>query len=80
MATFIEYYQFNETTKGYETILGSDGVAYLDGRFGRARQHIEAQQIATSRKAVKKIDGYRIARVSHTRPFYLTASVIPIKQ
>lgn len=69
--TFIEFYRFNPTTGGFDDILGSDGVAYLDGRWGTIRQHREAATIGAKRG----YDGYRIARGTHTRPFYLTAAV-----
>ncbi len=66
---FIEFYRFNG--QGYDSVLGSDGVAYLDGRLGRFMQHAVAREIGRKRK----FDGYRIARGTHTNPFYLTAAV-----
>lgn len=67
--TFIEFYRLDG--QGFKEVLGSDGVAYLDGRWGIVRQHREAATIGSKRG----FDGYRIARGTHTRPFYLTASV-----
>lgn len=69
---FIEFYRFNG--QGYDSVLGSDGVAYLDGRWGKIRQHREAATIGKQRG----FDGYRLARGTHTNPFYLTAAVQPI--
>lgn len=67
--TFIEFYRFNGV--GYTEVLGSDGVAYMDGRWGIVRQHREAATIGHKRG----FDGYHICRGTHTNPFYMTGAV-----
>jgi hypothetical protein len=79
---FVQFYALttNPVTNhvGMEEVLGSDGVAYLDGRWSIGTCHEQARRIAHSRRKVKKIDGYRIMRGSHTSPFALTARVMPV--
>lgn len=58
--TFIEFYRSNGA--GYVEVLGSDGVAYLDGRWGIVRQHREAATIGHKRG----FDGYKICHGTHT--------------
>lgn len=62
----------------YQDKLGSDGVAILDGRFGRARRDASARAIGNSRKAFG-IDGYRLARGNRLDSlFFLQAEVQPL--
>ena len=69
---FAEFYvlrdnQFVEAT-------GSDGVVYLDGRLRLTTMMMRARLEGKERG----YDGYRIARGTHTQPFYLTAGVLPV--
>ena len=62
----------------YQEKLGSDSVAPLDGRFGRARRDESARAIGNSRKAFG-VDGYRLARGNRLESlFFLTAAVQPL--
>lgn len=75
--TFVEFYRFTSTNAAapdqgvYQPVCGSDGVAYLDGRWGVVRQNREAATIGHKRG----FDGYRIASGTHTRPRYHTERV-----
>lgn len=78
MRHFIIFYTKHQRLDGsifWSEKLGSDGIAYLDNRFGRARQHAEAHRIGATRRAFH-VDGYRIARGQDlSRLFFLTAEV-----
>ncbi len=77
MRHFIIFYSRN-VDGSYSEKLGSDGIACLDNRFGRARQHEEARRVGNSRKAFH-VDGYRIARGNRLDSlFFLTAAVQPL--
>ena len=75
------YYTRHERLDGtpfYSEKLGSDGVAILDGRLGRARRDTLARTIGNSRKPFG-VDGYRLARGSRLDSlFFLTAAVQPL--
>ena len=68
---FAEFYRFNPHTRGYDNVLGSDSVFYLDGRWSLQTCKYKAIEVAEKRR----FDGFRIARGTHTNPFYLTAAV-----
>lgn len=70
---FAEFYHIRNGS--YVAAVGSDGVAYMDGRWNMASMRAHADKIAKQRKFA----GYRIARGTHTNPFYLTAAVIPVQ-
>ena len=72
---FIQFYRFNPDAGGYVEAIASDGVAYMDGRWGMQRMHAEARNIGAARKH----DGYRICRGTHTQPFHMTANVCPVR-
>jgi len=71
-AYFAEFYI--RRGDGYDNALGSDSVYYLDGRWSLANMKAKAAYICKQRS----FDGYRIARGTHTQPFYLTAGVLPV--
>ncbi len=75
------YYTRHERLDGspfYSENLDSDGIAILDGRFGRIRREQQARQIGLSRKAFG-VDGFRLARGSRLDSlFYLHAEVQPL--
>jgi hypothetical protein len=68
---FAEFYRFNPDTGAYDNVLGSDSVAYLDGRFSFQNMKAKAAHIG----GLRGFDGYRVCRGTHTRPFYLNAAV-----
>lgn len=78
MKRWAEFYRLIKPPCGearYVDVLGSDGIAYMDGRFSMMSMKAEAESIGRQRG----FDGYRIARgESLSRPFYLTAAVRPI--
>ena len=67
---FAEFYHLRNGS--YENAIGSDSVMYLDGRNSLATMKAKAAPVCQQRG----YDGYRIARGTHTQPFYLTAGVI----
>jgi hypothetical protein len=68
----------DDGTVYYQDKLGSDGIAILDGRYGRAKRDQQAREIGNRRKAFG-IDGYRLARGSRLdRLFFLTAAIQPL--
>lgn len=69
---FIEFYRMRNGS--YVEACGSDGVAYMDGRWSVETMRSKAREIGKARG----FDGFRIVRGTHTRPFYLTAAVISI--
>lgn len=71
---FVQFYVILGDAKPRE-ILGSDGVAYLDGRYGLTRCEDEARSIAIGRRALKQIDAFQIRHGKHTEYRALT----PIK-
>lgn len=72
---FIQFYRFNPDVGGFVESVGSDGVAYMDGRWGTGRMHAEARVIGEKRG----FDGYRICQGTHTNPHYLTATIQPVR-
>lgn len=74
---FAQFYHLRHRDDGsphYVEGVGSDQVAYMDGRWGLARMKAEAKAIGAGRN----FDGFRIVRGTHTNPFFLTAAVIEI--
>ncbi len=65
-------------TTYYQDKLGSDRIAILDGRLGRAKRDRQAREIGLRRKAFG-VDGYRLARGSRLDGlFFLQAEVQPL--
>lgn len=72
---FIQFYRFNPDVGGYVEAVGSDSIAYVDGRWGPARMRVEAKTIGNSRG----YDGYRLCRGTIANRYYLTAAVQPVR-
>lgn len=69
---FVQFYRWDGNN--YVEVLGSDGVAYLDGRSSSVSMAREAATIGHKRK----FDGYRVAFGTHTNPGWRNVSVQPI--
>jgi len=67
------YHRDDGRTSYYAEGVGDRSVIILDGRMSTYNQHFIALQECRKRG----YDGYRIARGTFSRPFYLTAAVMP---